>query len=38
MRMPKDAENAEQVKTLRDEAKQLLKTVQSYFYAPSERS
>lgn len=34
MRMPKDAENAEQVKTLRDEAKQLLKTVQSYFYAP----
>lgn len=37
MRMPKDAENAEQVKTLRDEAKQLLKTVQSYFYAPSER-
>ena len=37
MRMPKDVENAEQVKTLRDEAKQLLKTVQSYFYAPSER-
>ena len=37
MRMPKEAENAEQVKTLRDEAKQQLKTVQSYFYAPSAR-
>lgn len=37
MRMPKDAENAEQIQTLRNEAKQMLKIVQSYFYAPSEQ-
>ena len=35
--MPKDAENAEQIQTLRNEAKQMLKIVQSYFYAPSEQ-
>ena len=37
LRMPKDAENKEQIQTLRDEAKQRFKTVQSYFYAPSEQ-
>ncbi len=37
MRMPKGAENTEQIKTLRDEAKQRFKTIQSYFYAPSEQ-
>lgn len=38
MRMPKDAENAEQIQTLRNEAKQMLKIVQSYFTHRRSRS
>ena len=37
LRMPKGAENTEQIKALRDEAKLRFKSIQSYFYAPSER-
>ena len=37
MRMPKGAENAAQIKNLRDEAKKMIKEFHAYFYASSEQ-